>query len=138
MKTTVLDASALLAMFFGEPGMADVRDLFHKAAEADRPVFISAVNWAEVLYRMERKQGKAGYDTARQFEQTTPLEAVPVDRELAEIAAHLKNQYALGLADAFAAALATQKKAELVTADTEFKAVEKEIKIIWLTSAGNW
>ncbi len=132
MKTTVLDASAVLAMFFGEPGMETMRDLFHKASEADRPVYISAVNWAEVLYKMERKHGKAGLETARQFEHTTPLEAVPVDRELAESAAHLKNEYDLGLADAFAAALASHKKAELVTADHEFKSVEKEIKIIWL------
>ena len=129
MKTTVLDASALLAMFFGQPGMEQVRDLFHKAAEADKPMLISAVNWAEVLYRMERKQGKAGYETARQFERTTPLETVPVDRELAEAAALLKNEHGLGLADAFAAALAKSKKAELVTADTDFKALEKEIKI---------
>jgi predicted nucleic acid-binding protein len=132
MKTTVLDASALLAMFFGQPGMEQVRDLFHKAAEDDRPVYISAVNWAEVLYKMERKHGKAGYETARQFERTTPLEAVPVDRELAEAAALLKNAHGLGLADAFAAALAKNKKAELVTADHEFKSVEKEIKINWL------
>ena len=132
MKTTVLDASAMLAMFFGEPGMEKMRELFHKAAESDRPVFISAGNWAEVLYKMERKHGKAGYDTARQFEHTTPLEAVPVDRELAEAAALLKNEYGLGLADAFAAALAKSKKAELVTADAEFKALEKEIKAVWL------
>jgi predicted nucleic acid-binding protein len=132
MKATVLDASALLALFFDEPGAEKMEHLFQAASEADRPVFISAVNWAEVLYRMERKQGKAGYETARQFERTTPLEAVPVDRELAEAAALLKNAYKLGLADAFAAALAQIKKAELVTADHEFKAVEKEIKINWL------
>ncbi len=134
MKPVVLDASALLAMFFGEPGMEEMRNLFHKASEADRPVFISAVNWAEVLYRMERKRGKAGWDTARQFECTTPLETVPVDRELAEAAALLKNEHDLGLADAFAAALAKSKKAELVTADTEFKAVEREVKVFWLAT----
>ena len=132
MKPTVLDTSALLAMFFGEPGMGQMRELFHNASEADRPVFMCAANWAEVLYKMERKQGKLGWDTARQFELTMPMEIVPVDRELAESAAHLKNAHKLGLADAFAAALAQQKKAELVTADTEFKAVEKEIKINWL------
>jgi predicted nucleic acid-binding protein len=132
MKPSVLDASAMLAMFFGQPGMEQMRDLFHKASEADRPVYISAVNWAEVLYKMERKHGKAGLDTARQFERTTPLEAVLVDRDLAEAAALLKNEHGLGLADAFAAALAKSKKAELVTADTEFKSVEKEIKINWL------
>jgi predicted nucleic acid-binding protein len=132
MKTTVLDASAMLTMFFGQPGVEQMRELFHKASDADKPVFISAVNWAEVLYKIERKHGKAGLDTARQFERTTPLEAVPVDRDLAEAAAALKVKHDLGLADAFAAALAIQKKAELVTADTEFKSVEKEIKINWL------
>ena len=132
MKSAVLDASAMLAMFFGETGMEQMRELFHKAADADRPVFISAVNWAEVLYKIERKLGKAGLDTARQFERTTPLEAVPVDRELAEAAAALKVKHGLGLADAFAAALAIEKKAELVAADKEFDAVEKGIRIKWL------
>ena len=132
MKTTVLDASALLAMFFGQPGMEQMRDLFHKASDADKPMLISAVNWAEVLYKLERKQGNVGLQTAQHFERTMPLDVAPLDRELAETAAHLKNEHDLGLADAFAAALAKSKKAELVTADTEFKALEKEIKINWL------
>lgn len=34
--------------------------------------------------------------------------------------------------DAFAAALAKLKKAELFTGDREFKVLEKEIRIIWL------
>lgn len=132
MKSVVLDASALLALFFDEPGAERIEHLFHLASEADRPVFISAVNWAEALYKMERKHGKAGLETARRFERTTPLETVSVDQEQAEAAAQLKNKYDLGLADAFAAALAKNKKAELVTADQEFKSVEKEIKINWL------
>ncbi len=36
------------------------------------------------------------------------------------------------LAEAFAAALAKEKKTELVTGDAEFKALEKEIAIHWL------
>ncbi len=132
MKTTVLDASALLAMFFGEPGMEKMRELFHKAADADHPALISAINWAEVLYRMERKHGAEGLETARRFERTMPLDVAPLDRELAEAAAHLKNEHNMGLADAFAAALTKSKKAELVTADNEFKPLEKEIKINWL------
>ena len=132
MKTIVLDASALLALLFDEPGAEKIENLFNQAAEADKPMLISAVNWAEVLYKMQRKHGTQGFEGARQFELTMPLDAVPVDRELAETAAHLKNEHDLGLADAFAAALAKQKKAELVTADTEFKPLEKEIKINWL------
>jgi PIN domain nuclease of toxin-antitoxin system len=132
MKTTVLDASALLALLFDQPGAEKMEELFHKAAEADRPACISAVNWAEVIYKMERKHGKAGYAAAHRFAHTMPLEIVPVDRELADTAALLKNQFDLGLADAFAAALAKSKKAELVTADLEFKALKKEIEIVWL------
>jgi predicted nucleic acid-binding protein len=132
MKPVVLDTSALLAYFFDEPGAEKVEEIINKATEADRPLFISAVNWAEVLYKMHRKYGKQGFETAQHFERTTAVEAVAVDRELAEAAAHLKNEYDLGLADAFAAALARHKKAELVTADHEFKSVEKEIKINWL------
>lgn len=132
MKTAVLDASALLAMFFGEPGMGKVRDLFQKAAEANSPLFISAVNWAEVLYRMERKHRVEGLEIARRFELTMPMEVFPLDRDLAESAAHLKTTHNLGLTDAFAAALAKSKKVELVTGDTEFKVLEKEIRIIWL------
>jgi predicted nucleic acid-binding protein len=132
MKTSVLDASAMLALLFDEAGAEMMEELFHKASDADKPAFISAVNWAEVLYVIERKRGQAGLDTARQFESTMPLETVPVDRELAEAAAALKVKYDLGLADAFAAALAIHKKAELVAADKEFAAVEKEIRINWL------
>jgi predicted nucleic acid-binding protein len=134
VKTSVLDASALLAMFFGEPGMEQVRDLFQRAADADKPLLIGAVNWAEVLYKVERNQGREGLQTARRFERTMPLEVAPLDRDIAESAAQLKVTHNLGLADAFAAALARSRKAELVTADTEFKALEKEIKITWLPS----
>jgi predicted nucleic acid-binding protein len=43
-----------------------------------------------------------------------------------------KARFRLSLADAFAAALAKDMKAELVTGDPEFKALEKEIRIQWL------
>lgn len=132
MKTIVLDASALLALFFDEPGAERVEHLLHLAAEADQPLLIAAVNWAEVLYKLERQNGAQGLNGARDFERTMPLDIAPLDRDLAESAAHLKNQHDLGLADAFAAALAKSRKAELVTADTEFKSLEKEIKINWL------
>jgi hypothetical protein len=36
------------------------------------------------------------------------------------------------LHSAFAAALAKEKKAELVTGDPEFRALEKEILVVWL------
>lgn len=134
MKTTVLDASALLALFFDEPGAGKVENLLHRAAEDDKRILIAAVNWAEVLYKMQRKNGAEGLEGARHFGRTMPLEVAPLDRELAEAAAQLKAAHNLGLAEAFAAALAKSKKADLVTADTDFNPLEKEIKIVWLTT----
>ncbi len=132
MKAMVLDASALLAMLFGEAGVEEMRTLFHKAAAADKPLLITAVNWAETLNRITRRQGPSGLDAVRLLASSGPLEIVPADRELAEFAAAYKAADQLGLADAFAAALAKSRKAELVTADREFKSVEDEIKITWL------
>ena len=63
---------------------------------------------------------------------TLPIEFHPITRELADIAANYKARCRLSLADAFAAAMAKVRKAELVTGDQEFKAVEGEIKIHWL------
>lgn len=132
MKPTVLDASALLAMLFGEPGMEEMRALFHKASAADKPLLMTTINWAETLNRITRRQGAAGLAAAKLLPANGALSVVSVDIALAETAAAYKATDQLGLADAFAAALAKSRKAELVTADREFKAVESEIKILWL------
>lgn len=57
-----------------------------------------------------------------------PIQFHPATRELADLAAIYKATHRLSLA----AALAKEKKAELVTGDPEFKPLEKESKILWL------
>lgn len=132
MKALVFDASALLALLFDEPGAEAVEALMHRASEKDQPMLMSAVNWAEVCYRVEGKRGAEALAQAKAFATNTPVVVVPADRELSEAAAAYKAAEQLGLADAFAAALARNRKADLVTADREFKSVENEIKVIWL------
>jgi ribonuclease VapC len=51
---------------------------------------------------------------------------------LADTAADFKARFKMSLADAFAAALAKERRAELVTGDPEFKPLDGEIKIQWL------
>ena len=132
MKALVFDASALLALLFGEPGAETVEALMHRASEKDQPMLMSAVNWAEVCYRVERKRGTAALAQAKEFATNASVVVVPADRELSEIAATYRAADTLALADAFAAALAKSRKADLITADREFKSVENEIKITWL------
>ena len=132
MATSVLDAHALLAFFRGEDAGVPVKELLHKAATADRPLHMTEVNYAEVKYMLLKKDGAEAWKQAEDVLKSLPLEFHPATRALADVAADFKSRFKISLAAAFAAALAKEKKAELVTGDPEFKAVEKEIKITWL------
>lgn len=134
MAVRVLDSFALVAYFRGEPCGEPVRDLLHKAALNGVPLLMTEVNYAEVNYMIVRKDGAEAWAMAAKVLETLPIEFYPATRSLAAIAAGFKARISFSLADAFAAALAVEKKAELVTGDPEFKAVEKEIRIVWLRS----
>ena len=132
MPAAVLDAHALLAFFRGEDAAGAVKELLHKAASADRPLHMTEVNYAEVKYMLLKKDGAEAWDQADDVLKSLPIDFHPATRALADVAADFKARFKISLADAFAAALAKEKKAELVTGDPEFKALEKEIKINWL------
>lgn len=128
----MLDSYALLAFLFREKGYEKVLDLFERAAQADRTLWVAAPNWAEVRYMVERKVGVARWNEARQKLLGLPLEVVPADQSLAELAGEIKTVSKMSLADCFAAALAKQRKADLYTGDPEFRTVEKTVKVVWL------
>jgi len=133
MPATVLDSFALIAYFRGEPAGVPVKELLQKASEADKPAQMTEGNYAEVKYMILRKDGADGWKEAARVLVALPIEFHPVDRELSDLAAGFKSRVSFSLADAFAAALAKKLKAELVTGDLEFKALEKELRIQWLT-----
>ncbi len=128
----VLDSYALLALLRDEPGGESVSLILERAGQRDQPVHMTEVNYAEVQYIIRRKDGDAAWAIIANELKTAPIEFHPATRRLADLAAEFKACYKISLADAFAAALAKEKKVELVTGDPEFKALEKEIKINWL------
>ena len=128
----VLDSHALLALLRDEPGGETVAQILERAGARDQPVHMTEVNYAEVQYMIRRKDGDAAWATIAGELKAAPIEFHPADRRLADTAADFKARFKMSLADAFAAALAKEKKAELVTGDPEFKPLEKEIKINWL------
>jgi predicted nucleic acid-binding protein len=132
MPAKVLDSFALIAYFRDEPGADTMEDLLISAGKKDNPLLMSDVNYAEVKYSIVKKDGAAAWAEAAKVLQGLPIDSYSTTRALADIAADFKAHFKLSLADAFAAALAKEKKAELVTGDPEFKALEKEIKIHWL------
>jgi predicted nucleic acid-binding protein len=58
-----------------------------------------------------------------------PIVVIGADRERATRAAGLKQKHSLGYADAFAAELAIENSASLVTADNEFAKLGKALSI---------
>jgi len=64
-----------------------------------------------------------------------PIEFPPTSMECAEVAADFKARFRLSLADAFAAALAKECRAELVAGDPECPALGNEVEIRWLPFA---
>ena len=130
--TVVLDSHALLKLLRDEPGADTVFHLLERAGQRDQPVHMTEVNYAEVQYIIRRKDGDAAWATIANELVAAPIEFHPATRLLADIAAGFKARFRLSLADAFAAALAKEMKAELVTGDPEFRTLEKEIRIHWL------
>ncbi|HEX6042898.1 MAG TPA: type II toxin-antitoxin system VapC family toxin [Pyrinomonadaceae bacterium] len=131
-KVIVLDAWAIMAYLEGEQAAEEVANTIADAHEDDIPLVMSVVNAGEVWYIIAREASVA--DAERSIAQLMQLgiEFVEADWSLARDAGGYKSKHKMSFADCFAAALAKQKKALLLTGDPEFKQVEQEIAIKWL------
>ena len=128
----VLDSYAVLAFLEQEPGASVVRTIFEYGQQHKDRIWISLINLGECLYIIEREQGlKAAVRTIAALRQLPILEA-EATRDRTFAAAHIKAQYRVSFADAFAIALAIEKKAAIVTGDPEFKQVESLASVLWL------
>ena len=132
MPAKVLDSFALIAYFRDEPGAEMMEELLVSAGKKDAPLHMSDVNYAEVKYSIVKKDGSEQWAEAAKVLQGLPIDFHSTTRALADTAADFKARFKLSLADAFAAALAKEQKAELVTADPEFRPLQSDIKIHWL------
>jgi predicted nucleic acid-binding protein len=130
----VLDASALLAYFGFEPRHAapTVARFLSSASDQESRVSMSRVNWGEFYYVVLRERGLQAAEDALRLIDQLPIQVVDPDREITKAAANLKASHGLGYADSFAAALAHNSRAKLVTADRDFSKVAALIEIVWL------
>jgi len=131
-KALVLDSWAVIAYLEGEPSAEKIADLIADAHEHDIPLFMSVVNAGEVWYILARETSINDADRAIAEIRRLRIELVDADWTLAHDAGGFKAKHKMSLADCFAAALAKQKKAVLLTGDPEFKQVDGDITIEWL------
>jgi predicted nucleic acid-binding protein len=129
----VLDANALSGFFEDREGTAGkMEKLLSEALRQGLPLLMSAVNWGEVFYIAWRRHGEAGAQQAEARLRELPVAVISADRERASRAGALKQKHGLGYADAFAAELAIERGAWLVTADPEFQKVGKPLAVYTL------
>lgn len=128
----ILDASALVAYLWKQPGYESVQDLLSKAAGSEKNLLMSTVNFGEVYYILLRDHGPEGADKILKVIETLPIDFIEVDMGLAKQAAIYKATKKLPYADCFAAALANLHKGEIVTGDKDFKSIENEMKVVWV------
>lgn len=131
-KTLVLDSWAVLAYLGDEASSQEVADLIAGAHENRIPMCMSSINAGEVWYILAREKSEAEADEAVADLLGLGIELVDATWPLTRIAGGFKAHHRMSYADCFAAALAKDRKADLVTGDKEFKQVEGEVSIHWL------
>jgi predicted nucleic acid-binding protein len=129
VKEYVLDANAILRylQMGSASGGEKIRRLFEQVEGGKARLLMSVVNMGEVLYILMKFVGE---DIAVKQIRTLQhaISMVPADAEQATQAAILKHHYKLGYADSYAAALALDREATLVSADAAFQKLGKRIR----------
>ncbi len=131
-KALVFDSWAVLAYLGDEASSQEVADLIAGAHENRIPMSMSNVNAGEVWYILAREISETEADKAVADLVRLGIELVDTNWPLTRIAGGFKARHRMSYADCFAAALAKDRKADLVTGDKEFKQVEEEVSIHWL------
>jgi uncharacterized protein len=135
VATYVLDANALLAYLDNTHSAEKVEDLLVLAQQGKAAVLMSAVNWGEAYFVHTRGRGEEASERMRRVIRQFPLQVVPADARRAESAAEIKARFKLHYADCFAAALALENKGTVVTSDADYRRLQAQVKILWLTGS---
>lgn len=132
MVTYVFDASALFAFLQDKSGATRVSELLTEAMRGRAEIFMSAVNYGEVYGRILREHGADRARATMNAVHPLPISIADATPQRAFQAAEVKARYKLYYVDSFAAALAIEHKATLVTSDSDFRRLGHGFPILWL------
>lgn len=122
----VLDTSAVMCVFEGEDGSNQVQSLLEAARQLNGgPLLVSFMTAMELEYRLRRLYRSSDADQALQLFESWPIALVESDAGVRHQAAALKAQHRLSVADAWIAALAINREAELIHKDPEFDQISE-------------
>ena len=131
-KAIVLDSWSSIAYLEDEPSGQKIADLIADANEEEIPLCMSVVNAGEVWYIIAREISEEEANSSIKQLRELRIQLKDADWELTQEAARFKSQHKMSYADCYAGALAKTMKADLVTGDKEFKAIEDVVAIYWV------
>jgi|WetSurMetagenome_2_1015567.scaffolds.fasta_scaffold614229_1 predicted nucleic acid-binding protein len=121
----LLDTSALLALRGGETGADEVDNLLRSAAKGGCLLLASFMTRMEILYIIRRTEGEESARHAIRLIDTFKIKWISCDPEILYIAAQLKAEGGLSVADCWIGATAIACNATLIHRDPEFKKFPK-------------
>jgi predicted nucleic acid-binding protein len=132
----VLDSFAVLAYLDSEIGGERVRMILEEASEGKAQVMLSIINLGEVLYITEREVGLVQAQATLAAIEQLPIEILPATKEAVMAAAHVKANYPIAYADAFAIVAARESSGTIITGGSEFQAIQELVTVEWLVQKG--
>ena len=132
MKTYVFDASALLFLLEEPAATHKVKELVKEAHRGHSRILMSAVNYGEVYGKIVRDHGYEQAVRTSAAVRILPIELYDATPQRSLQAQDMKITYKLYYVDAFAAALAVEHKATLVTSDSDFRKLGHNFPVLWL------
>ena len=132
MKAYVFDASALFAFLQKTAGAPKVNELLKQSLRGRAAIFMAAVNYGEVYGVVLRVHGPERALATMGAVHPLPINFLDATPGRAFQAADVKAKYKLYYLDSFAAALAIEQKATLVTSDSDFRRLGHDFPIVWL------
>ncbi len=131
--TYVLDSSAILRFLDGEPGAVRVAEILKSHLAGKSEAIISALHLGEVAGITCKFHGQAAMELVLSRLEAFGLQVVAADGQRAVHASLIKLKKNIPYVDAFGIELTTSVAgAVFVTADFDFKAVGRDVKIEFL------
>ena len=132
MKTYVFDASALFSLLQKKTSAQKINELLKQAVHGRADILMSAVNYGEVYGVVLREHGPDRAATVMSALYPLPIRVLDATPQRAFHAAEIKSKYKLYYVDSFAAGLAIENKATLVTSDSDFRRLGHGASVLWL------
>lgn len=126
----LLDSSAILTLLEAEEGVMEIKSILQQAEEGRVKVYIPFMVLMEVIYKVWQKEGKGEAEETALYLKGLKTEDVPLNESLIWLAAEIKANYRLSVADAWIVAASISKKARLIHKDPEFTQVKDKVLLM--------